>query len=111
MPCSSNSSHFNPILPNIKFLGIMIDKTLMWKSHIEMIILKLNVACSAVRAINPFVMQGTLKMVYHSYFHSIINYRIIFWGNSLFSNSIFKLQNKIIRIIMSAGIRDSCRKF
>jgi len=43
---------------------------------IEMIIPKLSVACFAGRAIKPFVTQDTLKMVYHPYFHSIINYRI-----------------------------------
>jgi len=57
----------------------MVDNTLMWKSHTEMIIPKLSVAHFAVRAIKPFVMLDTLKMVYHSYFHSVINYGIIFW--------------------------------
>jgi hypothetical protein len=88
----------------------MIDKTLMWKSHIEMIILKLNVACLAVRAIKPFVSPDTL-IVYHSYFHSLIKYRIIVWGISSYSNSIFKLQKRSIRIIMGVGIKDSRRKF
>jgi hypothetical protein len=45
----------------------MIDNTLMWKSHIEMIIPKLSVAWLAVRAINPFVVLDTMKMVYHSF--------------------------------------------
>jgi len=70
----------------------MIDNTLTWKSHTEINIWKLNVACFAVRTIKSFVTQDTLKMVYHSGFHSIINYGIIFWGNSLYSNSIFKQQ-------------------
>jgi len=51
-----------------------------------------------------------MKMVYHSSFHSVINYRIIFWRNSLYSNSIFKLQNRIIRTVMGADITDSCRE-
>jgi hypothetical protein len=68
------------------------------------------VACSVVRSIKLFVMQETLKMVYHSYFHSIINYEINFWGRSPHSNSIFELQKRIIRIIVSIGIRDSCRE-
>jgi len=72
----------------------MIDNALTWKSHIEMIILKLNSACIAVRAIKRFMIKDTLKMVYHSFFPSIINYKIIFWGNSSYSNSIFKLQKK-----------------
>ena len=74
-----------------------------------MIIPKLSVACFAFRPISTFVMLNTLKMVYHSYFHSIINYGIIFWGNS--SHSIFKLQEGIIGIIMGVRIRDSCREF
>ena len=82
----------------------------MWKSHVEMIIPKLSVTCVAVRAIKPFVMLDNIKMVYHSYFHSIINYRIIFWGNSSHSNNIFTQQKRIIRMIMGVGVRDSCRE-
>jgi hypothetical protein len=55
-------------------------------------------------------MQDILKMVYHSNFHSVITYKIIFWGNSSHSNSVFKLQKRIIKIIMGVGIKDSCRK-
>jgi hypothetical protein len=84
----------------------MIDNTLTWKSHIEIIIWKLSVACFAVRAIKPFVTQDTLKMVYHTGLHSIINYGIIFWGNSLYSNSVLKQQKRIIRIIIVVGIWD-----
>ena len=70
---------------------------------------KLSVACFAATIIKPFVTQDNLKMVYHSYFHSIINYRIIYWENSSYSNIIFKLQKRIIRIVMGVGIRDSSR--
>ena len=75
-----------------------------------MIVPKLSAACFAVRAIKPFVSRDTLMMIYYSYFHSIMNYGLIFWGNSSYSNSIFKLQNRIIRIIMGTGNRYSCRE-
>jgi hypothetical protein len=42
----------------------------------------------------PSRFQLTLKMVHHSYFHSVINYGIIFWENSSYSNSIFTLQKR-----------------
>jgi len=61
----------------------MIGNILKGKSQIEIIIWKLSVAYFVVRAIKPFVTQDTLKMVYHSGFHSIMNYGIIFWENSL----------------------------
>jgi hypothetical protein len=47
-------------ITNIKFLGIMIDNTLIWKSHIKMITPKLSVACFVLRAIKSFVSQDTL---------------------------------------------------
>ena len=50
-----------------------------------------------------------LKSVYHSYFHSLLSYGIIFWGNSSYSLHIFRLQKKV-RIIMGLRARDSCRK-
>jgi hypothetical protein len=51
-----------------------------------------------------------LRTIYFSYVHSIITYRIIFWGNSSDSYNIFKLQKRAIRIIMNVGTRISCRE-
>ena len=48
-------------------------------------------------------------MIYFSYVHSIITYGIIFWGNSSHSKTIFKSQNRVIRIITNSGTRASCR--
>jgi hypothetical protein len=44
---------------------------------------------SAIGAIKPFVNQETLLMVYYPYFHSIIRYGIIFWGNSSYAINVF----------------------
>jgi len=51
--------------------------------------------------------QDTLRTIYFSYFHSILSCGIIFWGNSAYSSNIFKIQNRIIRIIMNVRYRDS----
>jgi hypothetical protein len=51
----------------------------------------------------------SLKMVYYVYFHSIMSYRLIFWGNSSHSSNTFKIQKTIIRIITGCRRRDSCR--
>ena len=104
--CDNN---IKSITTNIQFLGIMIDNTLTLKSYVEMIIPKLSVTCFVVRAI--IVTQDILKMVYHFYFHSLINYGKTFWGNFSYSNSIFKLCKRINRIIVGIGIRDFCREF
>jgi len=49
-------------------------------------------------------------MVYYSYFHSIMTYGWIFWGNSYYSNIILRLQKRIIRIIVGIRGRESCRE-
>jgi hypothetical protein len=53
--------------------------------------------------------QETLVMIYCAYFHSIMIYGIIFWGNSSYGINIFRLQKKVIRIITNSRNRDSCR--
>jgi len=52
----------------------------------------------------------SLKMVYYSYLHSLMTYGLIFWENSHHINTIFRLQNKIISIIVGIRGRDSCRE-
>ena len=44
------------------------------------------------------------------YAHSIISYGIIFWGNSSYSEDIFKIQKRIIRIIMNSSRNASCQQ-
>jgi hypothetical protein len=93
---------------NRKFLGIIIDSNLSWKQHIDDIIPKLNKACFAIRSVKSFMSLEVMRLIYFSYFHSILSYGIIFWGNSVHSKYIFKIQKTTIRIITNAGIRDSC---
>jgi IS1 family transposase len=52
----------------------------------------------------------TLRLIYFAYFHSIVSYGIILGGNSSNSGKIFNLQKRIIRIMMGAHPRTSCRK-
>ena len=83
---------------------------LSWREHITTLTCKLNKACFAIRAIKPYITLKVLRMVYFSYFHSLMSYGIIFWGSSNLSNNIFKLQKRTIRIITSKSKSDSCRQ-
>jgi hypothetical protein len=53
--------------------------------------------------------MNTLKTVYHSYFNSIINYGLPFWGKSPQSIKIFRMQKNVIGIRLGCRRRVSCR--
>jgi hypothetical protein len=93
-----------------KFLGLQVDKNLNWKTHIQYIIPKLSSVCFAMRNITSLTKTETLKLVYFAYFHSIMPYGIIFWGNSTDSIEVFYIQKKIIRIMVGTKRRASCRE-
>jgi hypothetical protein len=69
-----------PTSSHIKFLGVNIVETLSWKTHIDSLLPKLSSVSYAIRALEPFVNQETLLMVYYAYFHSIVYYGVIFLG-------------------------------
>ena len=94
-----------------KFLGLIIDNTLSWRDHVVELTSKLNKACYAIGRIKPYMSLDALRMIYFSYVHSVTSYGIIFWGNSRYSNSIFKIKKRIIRIITNTSRRESCRPF
>jgi hypothetical protein len=94
---------------NIKFLGIYVNDIINWKCHIEHLNSKLSAVCYIIRSIKSYMSINTLKTVYYSYFNSIINYGLPFWGNSPHSIKIFRMQKNVIRIMLSCRRRVSCR--
>jgi hypothetical protein len=77
-----------------KFLGLQDDNNLNWKTHIQYNIPQLSSARFAMRNITSLKKTETLKLVYFAYFHSIMSYGIIFWGNSTDSKKVFYIKKK-----------------
>ena len=67
-------------------------------------------ACYAMWSVKPYASLNTLKMIYYSYFPSVMTYGLLFRGHTSDSIKIFRLQKKIIRILMGCRYSDSCRK-
>jgi hypothetical protein len=57
-----------------KFLGLTIEETLSWKCHTNHLLSRLSSACYAIRVITPLITEDTLRMIYHSYVHSLITW-------------------------------------
>jgi len=95
---------------SLRFLGLTIDTSLNWKSHIGELTSRLNKACFTIRSIKPFMSLDVLRSTYFLYVHSVISYGIIFGGNSFYSEDIFKVQTRIIRIIMNSSKSASCQQ-
>jgi hypothetical protein len=91
-------------------LGFNIVNTLSWERHIDRLVPKLNTACYTIRTLKPYLSQETLLMVCYAYFHSVLNFGIIFWGNSFYAISIFRVQKRVLRITTGTGNRNSCRQ-
>jgi hypothetical protein len=66
----------NP-LNNIKFLGIYINDTLNWTTHLDQLTRKLSAACYAIKVLKHLMRLKTLIMIYYAYFHNLMNYGVI----------------------------------
>ena len=56
-----------------------------------------------------WICVSALKMIYHSLFHSVMAYGVMFWRNLPHSPVIFKMFKRVIKILMGSGFRESCR--
>jgi hypothetical protein len=104
-----NITHGNKEIVNIcntKFLRLTLDDTFSLKIHIDTIVPIISSTCLRLEQLS----HSYPKMVYYSYFHSIMTNGLIFWGNFYYSNIIFRLQKISIRTIVRIRDRNLCRK-
>jgi hypothetical protein len=73
------------------FLGMHIDTNMNWKKHIEHILPKLASVCYAMRILYNSLNSEALCMVCFACFHSVINYGLIFGGNSTSVQQVFRV--------------------
>jgi len=95
---------------NTKFLGLIIDNNLYWGFHIDEAVYKFNKACYVNGSVKPFISSEVLRIHSFSLVHSILSYGISFGGTSSHSKVIFKIQKRIIIIIINSDSKDSCHE-
>ena len=94
---------------SLKFLGIIIDETLSWKNHINIIESKLACAIGLLYRSRPFLDLNSRKLFYFSFVHSHLSYANIAWG-ATHPTKLHKLasqQRHVCKIIKCKGRRDS----
>ena len=85
-----------------KLLGIYIDESLTWSSHIDYLCSHISTKISLLRNLSKYVPVKVLKMFYQSYILPCIDYGSITWGSASSSNieRLNKLQKRAARIIL-----------
>jgi FtsZ-interacting cell division protein YlmF len=91
-----------------KFLGLTIDSQLTWKHHVNDLCKKINKSVFALHKLSKMVNKDSLLAAYHGLVASVLRYGVIFWGNSVDKESVFKAQKRCVRAMCGLKMRDSC---
>jgi hypothetical protein len=86
---------------SIKYLGILIDSNLSWKSEVESIAKKIRRSVGIISKLRHYVNKKILLNLYYSLIYPFLIYGLLAWGNTYKTtlNPIHILQKKVIRII------------
>ncbi len=84
-----------------KFLGVIIDHKLCWKSHINHVKTKMSKSIAILNRIKHILIEKTLYILYCALIVPYITYCVEVWGHTYKTNlnSIYRLQKKAIRIV------------
>ena len=97
---------------NTKYLGLIIDKNLTFKEHIERVCKKLRQFNGILYLTRHFFSKRQLLMFYDSYAKSIIEYGLLIYGSASKCEleKINLLQKRILKTIFRKKIYDSVQE-
>lgn len=87
----------------IKYLGIMINNTLNWSSHIDYLASKLRKFVYMFYKLRDILPLYMLKTVYKALVESVISYGIIIWGGTynIHVHPLLLTQKYILKVMLS----------
>lgn len=85
----------------VKYLGILIDKNLGWKYHIDYVASKISRTIGSIARLRHFIPLSTLLTIYRSLVAPYLTYGIIAWGQAAKSNlhKILILHKRALRLM------------
>ncbi len=103
--CSVINFNFNDtLLDNViaeKLLGVVIDKHLCWKDHINQIAKTISKSMALLRRFRKYLPYKTRITFYESFIQPHIDYCNTIWGQSSHVSCIHNLQKMALRLIMN----------
>ena len=90
-------------------LGIVIDRHVNWKPHIQKIVSKLSQFSYALRIIKRTTNLHTALTTYYAYAYAWLSYGILLWGSSTDAKHLFRSQKKLVRIIGNLKNDETCK--
>ena len=89
-----------------RFLGVIIDESLNWSSHVKAVQSKISRYVGIMYKIKKFLPLQARLQIYHSFVQSHVNYCSLIWGFSARSNidSLFIKQKKAMRAVIPGYI-------
>ena len=92
-------------LKTVKFLGVLIDEDMKWKSHISNILTNVSRNVGIINKMRDYLPQHILLLLYNSLVLPHLNYCIILWGccNKYLLERLYKLQKRAVRIVTQSS--------
>src|SRR6218665_1848109 len=86
---------------NVKFLGVIIDEHLTWKSRINLVKNKAAKMIGIIKRLKFTFPLSALRILYNAFVLPCLNYGIILWGGGYKTplQPIHLLQKKAVRLI------------
>lgn len=83
------------------FLGVILDESLSWKSHISHIASKISKSIGIIFRSSFYLFKTSLRTLYYSMIHPYLEYCNVVWASTYPSNlhRIILLQKRVIRIL------------
>ena len=94
-----------PLTEHVKYLGIILDNQLSFKSRIDSITKKISKLVGIFYKIEDYAPYHVMLQMYYVLIYPYFNYCVIVWGhtNKVHINSLHLIQKKIVRIITGSS--------
>jgi len=67
---------------SVKYLGVLLNESLNWTSHVKHLKSKLSFASSMIHTIRNFVPINALRIIYYCFAYSHLQYCIVSYGTA-----------------------------